>query len=54
MKSPIPVNDKHCSLVKEHGLEWARTMRGGTGCENILSPESHIVLMQHNYSNVAK
>ena len=42
------------ALVQEHGLEWAREMRGGTGCELILSAASHIALMQHNYSNVSK
>ena len=49
-KVTVPV----ASLVQEHGLEWAREMRGGTGCELILSAASHIALMQHNYSNVAK
>ena len=42
-KVTVPV----ASLVQEHGLEWAREMRGGTGCECILSNESHIALMQH-------
>ena len=49
-KVTVPV----ASLVQEHGLEWAREMRGGTGCELILSAASHIALMQHNYSNVSK
>ena len=28
-KVTVPV----ASLVQEHGLEWARTMRGGTNCQ---------------------
>ena len=38
------------SLVQEHGLEWAH--EGRSGGQSILSPESHLRLMSHNYSNV--
>ena len=41
------------SLVQEHGLKWEREWREGSGCEYILAKESHLALMQHNYSNVA-
>ena len=52
----LGIRDKklHMEQMQEHGLEWAREMRGGTGCELILSDASHVALMQHNYSNVAK
>ena len=39
-KVTVPV----ASLVQEHGLEWAREMRGGTGCELILSDASHVYM----------
>ena len=40
------------ALVQEHGLEWAREGRGPSG-ESLLSKESHLALMSHNFSNVA-
>ena len=39
------------SLVQEHGLRWEREGRGREG-KSILSQESHLALMSHNYSNV--
>ena len=47
-KVTVPV----ASLVQEHGLEWAREGRGPSG-ESILSKESHLALMSHDFSNVA-
>lgn len=38
------------SLVPEHGLKWQH--EGRSRGESILSEESHLVLMSHNYSNV--
>lgn len=38
------------SLVQEHGLEWAH--EGRSGGQSILSAQSHLALMSHNYSNV--
>ena len=38
------------SLVQEHGLEWAH--EGRSGGQSILSAESHLTLMSHNYSNL--
>ena len=46
-KVTIPI----ASLVQEHDLEWERNWRGGTNCECILANDSHLALMQHNYSN---
>ena len=43
----IPVG----SLVQEHGLSWEREGRGVNG-ESILSNNSHLALMSHNFSNV--
>ena len=40
----IPV----ASLVQEHGLHWHRESRA----QCLLSQESHVALMSHNYSNV--
>ena len=40
----IPV----ASLVQEHGLHWQRESRA----QCLLSQESHVALMSHNYSNV--
>jgi hypothetical protein len=39
------------ALVQECGLEWR--LEGRSGGESILSTESHLRLMSHNYSNVA-
>ena len=38
------------SLVQEHGLAWERDWRA-PGAEHIISDESHLQLMCHNYSN---
>jgi len=38
------------SFVQEKGLVWSH--EGRTGGQSILSPESHLALVQHNYSNV--
>ena len=38
------------SLVQEHGLEWHR--EGRSGGESILSQQSHLALISHNFSNV--
>ena len=38
------------SLVQEHDLEWQRVWRA-PGAEHIISDESHLQLMCHNYSN---
>ena len=39
------------ALVQESGLEWR--LEGRSGGESILSKESHLRLMSHNYSNLA-
>jgi hypothetical protein len=39
-----------CSLVQEHDLAWEREWRA-PGAEHIISNESHLRLMCHNYSN---
>ena len=39
------------SIVPEHRLSWDREGRGPNG-ESILSKESHLALMSHNFSNV--
>ena len=39
------------AIVQEHGLSWDHEGRGPDG-ENILSKESHLALMSHNFSNV--
>ena len=38
------------SIVQEHGLEWQR--EGRHGRDNLLSTQSHVALMAHNFSNV--
>ena len=42
----IPVE----SIVQEEELEWLRRGRVGVA-DSILSQESHLALMRHNYSN---
>ena len=41
------------SFVQKHGLKWEREWREGAACDCILHKDSHLALMQHNYSNVA-
>ena len=43
----VPVD----SLVQEHGLKWEREWQSANA-EFIISKESHMQLMCHNYSNV--
>ena len=38
------------SIVQEHSLEWQH--EGRSGGEGILSQQSHLALISHNYSNV--
>ena len=38
------------TIIQEAELEWKR--EGRSGGESILSRESHLSLMRHNYSNV--
>ena len=38
------------AVIQEAGLEWQH--EGRSGGESILSQQSHLALMSHNYSNV--
>ena len=40
------------SFVQEQGLEWQREGRSGSEGQSLLSKESHLALVRHNYSNV--
>ena len=39
------------SIIQEQGLTWQH--EGRSGGESILSQESHLALIGHNYSNLA-
>jgi hypothetical protein len=48
--SPERVHVPVASLVQEHRLEWQH--EGRSGGESILSPQSHLALISHNFSMV--